>query len=114
MTERRRYPSEDGGTDALDVFVNASKGRSYDGAHNWRFVPSAALLAAPALWLVPVGWLLGPAGLGLATPEIVVQASPLLSVAMTALGVFVGLGLRLNSPGERRLLLASKIGRAHV
>lgn len=104
--ERERYRSEDGGADALDVFVNASKDR-FDTSRLWRWVPGSALLAAPALWLVPVGWLLGPSALGLATPGLVVGASPLLSVAMAALGVFVGLGLRLNSPGERRLLLAS-------
>jgi hypothetical protein len=107
MTERQPYRAEDGGVDALDVFVDASKGGAFAAVPSWRRVPVALLLAAPALWLVPVGWLLGPSGLALVTTELVVRASPLLSVAMAALGVFVGLGLRLNSPGERRLLLAS-------
>ena len=76
MEERRPHAAEDGGVDALDVFVGASRGRASDHAwRRWR-LPGGALLASPALWLVPVGWLLGPSALGLATPAIIAQTNP--------------------------------------
>lgn len=49
--------------------------------------------SAPALAFIAIGVLLGPHGLGVLTPAVLVRLDPVISIALTALGVFVGLGM---------------------
>ena len=61
-------------------------------------------LTAPALLLVPLGYALGPSGLGVISITLLGYLYPVVAVGLAALGIFVGLGLRLDAPSERRLL----------
>ncbi|MCL4847509.1 MAG: hypothetical protein KJ066_13310 [Acidobacteria bacterium] len=63
--------------------------------------------AAPAIVFVPLGMMLGPGGLNLLSVPVLAHASPLVSIGLAALGVFVGLGLGVRSRIDRRLFLAS-------
>lgn len=63
--------------------------------------------AAPAVIFVPLGMILGPGGLNLLSPAVLLHASPLVSIGLAALGVFVGLGLGLRTGADRRLFSAS-------
>ncbi len=66
--------------------------------------------AAPALTFVLVGIALGPAGLGALSPAALIRFDPVVSVALAALGIFVGLGLAaVRSPGAPMLLFAAGI-----
>lgn len=61
-------------------------------------------LTAPALIFVPLGAAIGPAGAGWIGPTGLVQLYGVSAVALAALGIFVGFGIRLDSPTARRLL----------
>jgi hypothetical protein len=56
---------------------------------------------------LPIGVLLGPEGLRLLSPRVLAFADPLVSVALAALGVLIGLGLDMRRKGEARLLTAA-------
>jgi hypothetical protein len=66
--------------------------------------------AAPALTFVLVGIALGPVGLGALSPAALIRLDPVVSVALAALGIYVGLGLgAMRSPGASSLLFAATI-----
>lgn len=48
-------------------------------------------VTAPAVVFLPLGYLLGPAGLGLMTPSVIGYLDPVVSIALAALGSFAGL-----------------------
>lgn len=58
----------------------------------------------PGLILLPLGIALGPHGIGVLSPAMLSYLDPAMSVALTALGVFIGLGVVVGRPRERRLL----------
>ncbi|MPY90456.1 MAG: hypothetical protein GEU99_21355 [Luteitalea sp.] len=59
---------------------------------------------APAVIFVPLGVLMGPAFLGLLSPDVLVHLDAVVSVGLAALGVFVGMALKLQSARDRALL----------
>lgn len=63
----------------------------------------------PGLVLLAVGIGLGPHGLGVLTPSVVASLDPVVSMALAALGVLVGLGIDVRRPREFRLLAAATI-----
>jgi len=63
---------------------------------------------APSLTFILTGMLLGPQVLAVVTTDVIVRMDPVVSIALAALGVFVGLGLAGGSSrGEGRLLAAA-------
>jgi hypothetical protein len=58
---------------------------------------------------LPIGIALGPEGLRLLSPRGLSFIDPIVSVALAALGVLIGLGLNLRRPGEARLLAAASV-----
>jgi hypothetical protein len=100
------------GQDALDVAVARADGpplRLRDVLGRTRVALGLRPLTAPALVLVPIGAALGPAGLSWLGADVLVRLYPVIAVALAALGIFVGLGLRLDAPSERTLLRAASI-----
>lgn len=64
--------------------------------------------AAPSLTFILIGMAAGPQSLGLLPPNLLELLDPVVSVALAALGVFVGLGLAApRDTGVGRLLVAA-------
>ena len=63
----------------------------------------------PGLVLLLLGIALGPRGLGLLTEPVLASLDPAVSVALAALGVFVGLDVAVRRPREGRLLAAAGV-----
>ena len=63
----------------------------------------------PGLVLLPLGMMLGPHGLGVLSPTALSYLDPAIAVALTALGMFIGLGLSLRGGRERWLLAAGGV-----
>ncbi len=63
----------------------------------------------PGLALLVVGMTLGPAGLGVLSTAMLDALDPLASMALAALGVFVGLDVRFGGVHEWRLLRAGSL-----
>src|SRR5689334_2419327 len=72
-----------------------------------RFAPGLSLMPGPGLALLLLGLALGPYGLGLLTESVLASFDPATSVALAALGVFVGLDVAVRSPHDRRAFAAS-------
>ena len=62
---------------------------------------------APGFVFIPLGFFLGPRALGFLPEEAVAHMDVAVSVALAALGVFVGLALDVRRGSERRLLAAA-------
>jgi hypothetical protein len=110
----RRYHDdlEMGGRDAIDVQVAPAPAVAA-GRLAQLFRTRAALglrpLAAPAIVFVPIGITLGPYGIGLIAGDVLHGLGIALPVALAALGIFVGVGLRVRMRDEVRLLVAANI-----
>jgi Kef-type K+ transport system membrane component KefB len=63
----------------------------------------------PGLVLLPLGIALGPHGIGVLSTNTLSYLDPAMSVALTALGVFIGLGLVLRRPRENRLVASASV-----
>lgn len=63
--------------------------------------------SAPALAFIAIGVLLGSSGLGVLTPAVLVRLDPVISIALTALGVFVGLGIGSSLSDPPRVVAAA-------
>lgn len=63
----------------------------------------------PGALLLLVGMALGPRGIGLLSPAVLSFLDPAVPVALAALGVLVGLGIGVDRPGDRRLLIAANL-----
>jgi hypothetical protein len=66
-------------------------------------------LPVPGLVLLPLGIALGPHGLGVLSPTTLSYLDPAIAVALTALGAFIGLGLSLRGPRQKRLMMAASV-----
>jgi hypothetical protein len=66
-----------------------------------------APVLAPAMLFVPLGYLLGPAGLSLLPKRALDHLDPVISVGLATLGVFVGLALGRRPRWDTRLFLAA-------
>jgi len=102
---------EAGGRDPLDAELPAPAPLPVD----WTFLlrTRAALglapITAPAIVLVPIGMLLGPSALNVLSPNVLAHLDTVISVALAALGVFVGLALDLRRVADRRLFAAASL-----
>jgi hypothetical protein len=61
-------------------------------------------IVAPALLFVPIGAALGPLGLNAISLDVLGHLYPAIAIALAALGLLVGLGLRVKRAGDVRLL----------
>ena len=80
--------------------------------HRWgrrRLALGLSPTPGPGLALLVVGMTLGPGGLGLLSTGTLDALDPLVSMALAALGVFIGLDLRLGGRHEWRLLGAGSL-----
>lgn len=102
---------ETGGRDPLDAELPAPTPLPLD----WTFLlrTRAALglapITAPAIVLVPIGILLGPLALNVLSTNVLAHLDTVISVALAALGVFVGLALDLRRTADRRLFGAASM-----
>ena len=99
---------ETGGGDPLDSRFSGPAApvrlRAIDYLLRTRAVLGLQPLTAPALVFVPLGVLLGPNGLNVLTASAIGHLDPVVTVALAALGIFVGMALDLRTPTDRRLL----------
>jgi hypothetical protein len=102
-----------GDADPLDSRLAAAQGQAVAAGPWWALRSRLALgmspTPRPGLVLVTLGAALGPFGLRLLSPPVLTALDPVVSVALAALGVLVGLGLRTRRPGEGRLLAAASL-----
>jgi len=93
-------------TDPLDASMSRARSGS-DTSPSWwaksRLALGLSLSPLPGLLLL-VGVALGPHGLQVLSPRVLSLLDPVVSVALAALGVLIGLGLDLRRAGEWRLL----------
>ena len=116
MNRRERASRELGGIDALDTQVDTG-GSFLDRAGLGALAPllrSRAALGlrpalAPAIILVPTGFLLGPQVLGVISFETLGYLESVVTVALAVLGVFIGIAFGPYLGSGRRLIVASSI-----
>jgi hypothetical protein len=89
--------------DAGNVTTDVRRGRTA----RRRFALGLSLMPGPGLALLLLGLALGPYGLGLLTESVLTSLDPVISVALAALGVFVGFDVAVRSPREGRAFAAS-------
>jgi hypothetical protein len=112
VNDGSRYSREVGGPDALDTEVDRRQLPQGLPREESRRAPVSRGLApawAPVGLFVVFGMVLGPAGLNVLTTAVLTHLSPVVSVGLAALGVFVGLGLGLRTRFDRRLLYAANV-----
>jgi hypothetical protein len=89
------------------------QGRSGFARRTWSWPGSRLALGLSPTPLsglfLPIGIALGPEGLRLLSPQAIALADPVVSVALAALGVLIGLGLDMRRPQEGRLLAAASL-----
>jgi hypothetical protein len=90
--------------DALVLEVAPVRARP---ARGWWLTLGWSATSAPVALLLVVGIALGPRGMNLLTTAALSLMSPVIPVALGALGVLVGLGIGEHRPHERRILLAA-------
>lgn len=94
------------GRDPLDPVTTVSPWAQLFPAR--RAVLGIAPSAAPSIAFILLGAVLGPGGLSVLSPEALLRLGPVVSIALAALGVFVGLGLGASlRRGMGRLFAAS-------
>jgi hypothetical protein len=76
-------------------------------ARGWWLTLGWSATSAPVALLLAVGIGLGPRGINLLTASALTLMSPVIPVALGALGVLVGLGLGEQRPHARRVLVAA-------
>jgi hypothetical protein len=64
-------------------------------------------VTAPLVVYIPMGFLLGPAGLGLLSLRALGHLDAVVSVALATLGIFIGIAVANEGATRKRLLLAS-------
>ncbi|MDE3132396.1 MAG: hypothetical protein KGL16_14690, partial [Acidobacteriota bacterium] len=104
---------EVGGKDPIDAALTARRARAGFGRLDLLLRTRLALglkaTPAPALLFVPLGVLFGPHVLNVLSPSVLAHLDAVVSVALAALGVFVGLALDIRSSQDRRLALAADL-----
>lgn len=75
----------------------------------WRLGAALGVRAAvaPAMVYIPIGYLLGPNGLGILSASALRHLDLVVWLALATLGVFAGLSLNLRAPIDRVLLLVA-------
>jgi hypothetical protein len=64
-------------------------------------------VTAPVVLYIPMGFLLGPAGVGLLSLRALAHLDTVISIALAALGLFIGIAAATEGGARKRLLLAS-------
>lgn len=106
----RRYDSSEvGGPDILDVEVAASPRAGALARLRTRAALGLEPALAPAILFVPLGVLLGPLVLGIVSEEVLAHLDTVVSIALAALGVFVGVAVDLRDRTSRRTLVAASV-----
>lgn len=65
--------------------------------------------SAPALTFIVIGIILGPHVLGILTPTAILRLDPVISIALTALGIFVGLGIGTSGLSDQPRVMAAAL-----
>lgn len=65
--------------------------------------------SAPAVTFIVIGIILGPHVLAILTPAVIVRLDPVISIALTALGIFVGLGIGGSGASEPPRVIAAAV-----
>jgi hypothetical protein len=111
MTTRfSRESREAGGTDPLDRELPPPSATAAGRVRQLMRVRAALGLrpiTAPALLFVPLGLVLGPHFAGALTPEVLAYLDTVVSIALAALGVFVGLAMDVRGRTDRQLFAAA-------
>jgi hypothetical protein len=102
---------EAGGLDPLDAHVPRPAVRlaALDVLFRTRASLGLRPLAAPALVFVPLGFVLGPSGLGWLATSSSALLHPAVTVALATLGVFIGLAFTPEGRRDHRLLAAASV-----
>ena len=104
---------ETGGRDRLDIEVQRSappiRPRVIDLLRRTRAVLGLRPVTAPALVFVPLGFALGPRGLGVLPHQGGATLDPVVTIALATLGVFIGLALAPGAPRAPRLFGAASL-----
>jgi hypothetical protein len=102
---------ETGGADSLDVNLRGAAApvrlRPVDFLLRTRAALGLQPITAPAVLFVPLGFALGPQALGLLPRNALTHLDPVITLALAALGIFIGLGLEARDATARRLLAAA-------
>jgi hypothetical protein len=101
-----------GGPDPLDRRLGAPPLTALEWLRSLFFTRSALGLApslTPAIIFLPLGALLGPHGLQWFTPTILRRLDAAVTIALAALGVFVGMAFARQLRESRRLLVAASL-----
>jgi hypothetical protein len=111
MTIRPTNSRERGGVDPLDSHLPRPVASRLRGRLDFLLRSRAALglrpVAAPVLVFVPLGVLLGPQAANILSSNVLAHLDTVVSIALAALGVFVGVGLDLRGERDRRLFAAA-------
>lgn len=98
------------GVDALDETVGAAPSR-----WPWRWPPrrrpalGIQATAAPALFYVLAGVVLGPVGFNVFTPAVLDEMQGLAWVSLAVIGIYIGLGLAADGDSARGTLISAGI-----
>ncbi len=107
MARLFRETREVGGADPIDSRLGFRAPTRLDILLRRRPALGLAPAAAPALVFLPLGFLLGPAALNVLSGTVLAHLDTVVSVALAALGVFVGLALDLRGGTDLRPLAAA-------
>ena len=104
---------ETGGVDQLDVNLREAAApprlRAIDFLLRTRVALGLQPVTAPAVLFVPLGFVLGPQVLGLLPRTVITHLDPAVTVALAAIGIFIGMGLETGDRENRRLLGAASV-----
>lgn len=104
---------ETGGADSLDLDLRGAAAptrlRALDFLLRTRVALGLQPVTAPAVIFVPLGIVLGPQVLGALPRAALTHLDPVVTVALAALGIFIGMGLYTRDATARRLLAAASL-----
>jgi hypothetical protein len=102
---------ETGGADSLDVNLRGAAAparlRALDFLLRTRATLGLQPVTAPAVIFVPLGFAIGPQAMALLPRTSLSHLDPVITLALAALGIFIGMGLTARDAAERRLLAAA-------
>ena len=101
------------GAEPLDARLGGLSGNRARTPHRWtarmRLALGLSPTPRPGLVLIPLGMALGPQGLGVLSDSVLTIVDPAVSVALAALGAFVGMNLEFRRPRGGLLLFAASL-----
>jgi hypothetical protein len=101
------------GAEPLDVRLGGLSGGRARTPHRWtarmRLALGLSPTPRPGLILIPLGMALGPHGLGVLSEAVLTIVDPAVSVALAALGAFVGMNLEFRRPRAGFHLFAASL-----